>query len=95
MSTRTDSQIDSILYATKANMFQKTQDIATVLATGYSDSILQTKDEMIKQSNVIFTMTGSVGTNAIRSVAADYSISNSFNRALPSGYVQNNYWYGY
>ena len=93
--TRTDEQIDAILYRTKANMFQRTQDISNILNTGYSDQVLKIQSEMIRQSNVIFSMTGSYGTNATRSVAADYSVSNSFNRTLPSGYVQNNYWNGY
>lgn len=95
MSTRTESQVASILYATKANMFQKTQQISDILNSGYSDEVLDIRNKMIKQSNLIFEMEGVVASIDQKSTAADYSISNGFNRVLPSGYVQNNYWNGY
>jgi hypothetical protein len=95
MSTRTQTQVDSILYSTKANMFQKTQEISDILNTGYSNEVLDIRNKMFKQSNLIFVMDGIVASIDEKSVAADYSVSNNFNRVLPSGYVQNNYWNGY
>jgi hypothetical protein len=92
MSLRSSSQLLTIEYQCRANFFQKSQDISNILNVGYSNKILDIYANMLLESNALFMLSSQIATEDQKNTAADYIISNGFNRTGPDGYVQNNYW---
>lgn len=92
MSLRTPAQLLTIEYQCRANLFQKSQDISNILNVGCSGSIHVIYDNMLLESNALFMLSENIATEDQKNTAADYIISNGYNRTGADGYVQNNYW---